>query len=219
VQARYPDAELAGLPAFFGLDLSSTIDLTALSAIIPYGDKLVLRTWAWLPKDGLREREQRDRVPYGMWAEQGLLEFTDGNAIDLAFITERVKQIARGFEVARITYDRWGSTAVSQELTREGLTMVELGQGFASLSQPTKMLQAAVLRGELAHNGNSLLRWQAANCTVASDAAGNIKPVKQDRFRHRKHIDNIVAAVMAMDGVQRGEDPSFDQFIANPLIL
>jgi hypothetical protein len=54
---------------------------------------------------------------------------------------------------------------------------------------------------------------------VQSDAAGNIKPVKQDRFRHRKHIDSIVAAVMAMDGATRAAGPSLLDFLSNPIIL
>ena len=213
------DSLLAGQPAFFGLDLSSTIDMTALTAIIPLGDRLVVRNWNWLPTEGLIEREKRDRVPYRKWAMEGRLELTPGSAIDLAFISERVRAIAEGFETLRISFDRWGSTSVSQQLTEAGLLMVQTGQGFASLSAPTKALQASILRGELAHNGCPLLRWQASNCIVQSDAAGNIKPVKQDRFRHRKHIDSIVAAVMAMDGVQRGVEPSISAFLDNPITL
>ena len=72
------------------------------------------------------------------------------------------------------------------------------------MSAPTKELQTRILRKELAHSGCPILRWQAANCIVASDAAGNLKIVKQDRFKHRKHIDAIVAGVMAMDGAMRG---------------
>lgn len=209
-------ADLAGRDAYFGLDLSSNIDLTALVAIIPVGEKYVLLNWNWIPGDGLLEREKRDRVPYRQWAKDGLIETCPGTAIDLAYVTARVQAIAREFNPIRISFDRWGSTSVSQTLTDEGLLMVATGQGFASLSAPTKALQTAILRRELEHDGSPLLRWQAANCTVESDAAGNIKPVKQDRHRHRKHIDSIVASVMAMDGVMR-KGPSIHDFISNPI--
>jgi phage terminase large subunit-like protein len=213
------DDELRGKTAYFGLDLSSNIDLTALVAIIQHGDRLVIRNWNWLPADGMHEREERDRVPYRQWVKDGRLETCPGNAIDLAFITARVREIAKGFNVGRISFDRWGSTAVSQELSQGGLPLVPFGQGFASMSAPTKALQTAVLAKKILHNGCPLLRWQAANCTVQSDAAGNIKPVKQDRFRHRKHIDSIVAAVMAMDGATRAAGPSLLDFLSNPIIL
>jgi phage terminase large subunit-like protein len=211
--------ELHGRTAYFGLDLSSNIDLTALVAIIPLDDRLVLRAWCWLPAEGMLEREQRDRVPYSRWAKEGRIETCPGSAIDLSFIVARIKVIAKSFNVARISFDRWGSTSVSQELTADGLPLVPVGQGFASMSAPTKALQAAVMQKQISHNGCPLLRWQAANCTVQSDPAGNIKPVKQDRFRHRKHIDSIVAAVMAMDGVTRAAGPGLLDFLSNPITL
>jgi len=213
------DEDIVGKTAYFGLDLSSNIDLTAFVAIVPLEDRLVIRSWNWVPADGLLEREQRDRVPYRKWVQEGRLETCPGSAIDLAYVTERVRAIAKGFNVARISFDRWGSTSVSQELTSDGLPLVPFGQGFASMSAPTKALQTAVMRQSIVHNGCPLLRWQAANCTVQSDAAGNIKPVKQDRFRHRKHIDSIVAAVMAMDGVSRSGGPSLLDFLSNPVTL
>jgi phage terminase large subunit-like protein len=216
---KVSDAELHGKTAYFGLDLSSNIDLTALVAVIPLGDRLAIRNWNWLPAEGLQEREERDRVPYRQWAKDGRLETCPGNAIDLSYVTSRVLEIAKGFNVGRISFDRWGSTSVSQQLTTDGLPMVPFGQGFASMSAPTKALQTAVMRKQIIHSGCPLLRWQAANCTVQSDAAGNIKPVKQDRFRHRKHIDSIVAAVMAMDGATRAAGPSLLDFLSNPITL
>jgi phage terminase large subunit-like protein len=100
--ASLPDEMLHGKTAFFGLDLSSHIDLTALVAIIPAGDKLLVRNWNWIPAEGILEREQRDRVPYRRWVAEGRIETCPGNAIDLAFVTARVKAIARSFNVARI---------------------------------------------------------------------------------------------------------------------
>ena len=214
--AQREDAELLKQEAFFGLDLSAVADLTALTAIIPVRGKLVLRAWAWVPEDGLLEREQAERVPYRQWVKAGLLETCPGNAIDHDFIAGRVIEICRKYRTTRVSFDRWGSTAVSQRLTDAGIPMVPLGQGFASLSAPTKALQAAILRTELEHNGSPLLRWQASNTTVITDVAGNLKPVKADRHKRRRHIDSIVAAAMAMDGVLR-KGPDISGFLAKPI--
>ena len=97
---KVDDADLVGKTAYMGLDLSTTIDLTSLVAIIPHNDMLVMRAWNWLPEEGLLEREQRERVPYRQWAKDGRLELTPGNAIDLQFITDRVQQIASGYDVS-----------------------------------------------------------------------------------------------------------------------
>ena len=44
----------------------------------------------------------------------------------------------------------------------------------------------------------SILRWMASHVSVATDPAGNIKPVKPDRNRGSKRIDGIVAAILAI---------------------
>ena len=78
--------------------------------------------------------------------------------------------------------------------------MFAMGQGFASLSAPTKELQRLVVEGKLRHGGDPLLRWCASNVAAKMDAAGNYKP---DRERSAHRIDPIAALVMAVDGFQR----------------
>ena len=73
--------------------------------------------------------------------------------------------------------------------------MVEMRQGFASLSGPSKELLRLVLSGGLVHGGNAVLRWMADNVTARQDPAGNVKP---DKGKSTGRIDGIVAAVMAI---------------------
>jgi len=77
-----------------------------------------------------------------------------------------------------------------------GITMVPFGQGFASMSSPTKELMKLVLEERLAHGGNEPLAWMADNVTVRKDPAGNIKP---DKEKSTEKIDGIVALIMALD--------------------
>jgi hypothetical protein len=39
----------------------------------------------WVPEDDILRRSRRDRVPYDVWRDQGLLTATPGNATDFAF--------------------------------------------------------------------------------------------------------------------------------------
>ena len=48
---------------------------------------------------------------------------------------------------------------------------------------------------KLAHGGNPVTRWMAANVAVAQDPAGNLKPAKD---KSTERIDGIVAAIMAI---------------------
>jgi phage terminase large subunit-like protein len=72
--------------------------------------------------------------------------------------------------------------------------MVECRQGFKTLSEPSKLIEADVTSGRLRHMHNPLLRWCAANAVVLSDPAGNIKP---DKSKASERIDGIVALIMA----------------------
>ena len=78
--------------------------------------------------------------------------------------------------------------------------MVGFGQGFASMSAPTKELMRLVLDGKLAHGGHPVLRWMADNMVVSTDAAGNVKPNKE---KSREKIDGMVAGIMALDRATR----------------
>ena len=74
--------------------------------------------------------------------------------------------------------------------------MVAFGQGFASMTWPTKKLEEIVLSAKLAHGGNPVLRWMAANVSLETDAADNWKPSKK---KSRERIDGIVALIMGLE--------------------
>ncbi len=73
--------------------------------------------------------------------------------------------------------------------------MVEFRQGFRSMAAPTRELEKLIVSRKLAHGGNPVTRWMAANVAVAQDPAGNLKPAK-DKSTDR--IDGIVAIIMAL---------------------
>jgi phage terminase large subunit-like protein len=81
--------------------------------------------------------------------------------------------------------------------------MVQFGQGYVSMSAPTKELLRIVLDGKLRHAGNPVMRWMADNIVVSQDPAGNVKPNKE---KSREKIDGIVAGIMALDRAIRHEN-------------
>ena len=50
--------------------------------------------------------------------------------------------------------------------------MVEFRQGFRSMAAPTRELEKLIVSKKLAHGGNPVTRWMAANVAVAQDPAG-----------------------------------------------
>jgi len=194
--------KLVGRPCYVGMDLSSTRDLTAIVAVFPDEDD-AFDVWPcfFVPKNTIRERERRDRVPYQQWEHDGHLIATDGDVVDYEAVRKTLNQWADQFQVRDIAFDPWNATDLVNRLTeQDGLTCSPMRQGFSSLSAPTKFLETAVVSQALRHNGHPILRWNIGNVAVESDPAGNLKPSKKVST---ERIDGVVALVMAVDRLSR----------------
>ncbi len=189
--------ELAKRSCFAGLDLADTTDIAALVLVVPMDDGTFRALpHFWVPAENVAERVKRDRVPYDVWIREGLMTATPGNVIDYSSIRARLKALGGQYRVRELAYDRWGATQLAQEFQEDGLTVVPTGQGYASMSAPTKELMNLVLGKRLVHGGHPVLRWMADNMVVKTDPAGNIKP---DKAKSTEKIDGMVALIMALD--------------------
>ena len=196
--------ELEGQRCYGGLDLSSTRDLTALALWFPDAGKLLV--WHFVPGDTIRDRVERDRVPYDQWAEAGWITKTVGNATDRLSIALQLADIRSRYDVQSIAFDRWRIEDLRKLLSDEGidLPLVEFVPGFKSYASAVDAFERAVLRGEMQHNGSPILRWQAGNIIVETDPAGNRKPAKNKSI---DKIDGLVAAIMACGAAAVDEGP------------
>lgn len=195
--------ELRGRPCYGGLDLSSTTDITAFVLVFPPVDDnepYYILPHFWIPADAIVDRARRDRVPYDAWARDGHITTTPGSVIDYEYVVGRIEQLALEYEIQEIAFDRWGASLIYQQLEAKRQTMVQFGQGFASMSMPMKEFLKLILARQIAHDGNPVLRWMADNVVARQDPAGNIKP---DKARSRTRIDGIVATIMGLDRALR----------------
>lgn len=200
-----PEA-LSGHRCFAAFDLSSTSDLASFVAVFPDDGNAVI-SLNWIPEKNMALRIKRDRVPYDLWQKQGLLKATQGNVIDFRAIRKDIQGFGQKYQVQEIRYDPWNAAQIAIELQEEdGFKMVQHRQGTASMTAPTKSLEAKVLRGDLRHGGNPLMRWCASNVAVSTDPAGNIKP---DKERSTEKIDPIVALIMANGSADANPDAGY----------
>src|SRR6185436_16632479 len=153
------------------------------------------RAWFWLPGDNIRKLEEKHGLPYGLWAEQGIITLTDGDLIDYDWIRKEVNQASEIYDIQEIAIDRWNATQLVTQLTGDGFTIFPFGQGFASMAGPTKQLMETVRARTYHHGGNPLLREHALNVMVRTDSAGNWKP---DKEKSKKKIDGAVAGIMSL---------------------
>ena len=198
-------AALEGRDCYGGLDLSSTGDITALVLMFPPRDedeKYILLPFFWVPEETIPQRVKAASVPYDIWEKQGYLLSTEGNVIHYDFIEKFINDLAEKYHIVEIAVDRWNATQMIQNLEGDGFTMVPFGQGFASMSGPTKDFYRLLMEGQIIHGGHPVLRWMAGNVVVDTDPAGNIKVTKA---KSKEKIDGIVAAIMALDRCIRNQ--------------
>lgn len=198
-------AALEGRDCYGGLDLSSTGDITALVLMFPprnEDEKYILLPFFWVPEKTIPQRVKAASVPYDIWERQGYLLSTEGNVIHYDFIEKFINDLAEKYHIVEIAVDRWNATQMIQNLEGDGFTMVPFGQGFASMSGPTKDFYRLLMEGQIIHGGHPVLRWMAGNVVIDTDPAGNIKVTKA---KSKEKIDGIVAAIMALDRCIRNQ--------------
>ncbi len=195
---------LKGRTCYGGLDLSSTTDVTAWVLVFPpieEGGKYEILCRFFLPEDSMAERVRRDHVPYDVWVRQGFITTTPGNIIDYAFIIAQIQRDMTDYQIAELAFDRWGSQKITTDLQELGFeiegkrSLIQFGQGFASMSAPTKEVEKMVLSKEIAHGGNPVLSWMVSNVAIKLDPAENKKP---DKEKSTERIDGAVALIMAV---------------------
>lgn len=192
------DDMLAGRECYGGLDLASTTDVAAFVLVFPpdhEGDLWRIRSTFFIPSDNAFQRSRRDRVPYDVWLRQGKMIQTPGDVIDYDFIRTEISRQREIFDIKQIAVDRWNATHLVNQLQGDGCDCVAFGQGFSSMTAPTKELLTLVAAKRISHGNHPVLRWMASNLATETDAAGNLKPSKK---RSTEKIDGIVALIMAI---------------------
>jgi phage terminase large subunit-like protein len=188
---------------YAGLDLSSTSDLTAFVPIAWVDDAWEVKPVFWLPGDGLREKSRADRVPYDLWADEGLLETTPGKAIEYEWVAHRLFAFVAEHNVKKIAFDRWGMKYLKPWLLKAGFTEDQVGedglfesfgQGFQSMSPALRDTEAALLAEKVRHGNHPVLTMCAANAVVTTDPAGGRK---LNKAKAAGRIDGMVALTMA----------------------
>lgn len=187
--------ELSGMQCYGGLDLGSTSDFCAFSLWFP--DQAAVKTWYYLPEAAIKRRTDNVGQSYRQWVKDGHIIVTDGNVTDYSFIKRHIMELADEYNIQDISFDRFNASQLVIELQQEGLPMFPFGQGFVSMSAPTKELERKVLNRELTHDGNPVTRWMLGNVLLQYDAAGNVK-VNKGHVSNK--VDGVVSMIMALGG-------------------
>lgn len=188
-------ADLKGCACWGGLDLSNVSDITAYVLLFHENDRFQLLPHFWIPEEKMLEKVRKENINYDKWVAEGYVTVTPGNVIDYDFVKADILRIVADYDLRTSAYDRWNSSQTIIDLQNEGMECNPFGQGYGSMSAPTKEFEKLVLTGKIEHFGNPVLRWMLASTLVKTDPAGNIKP---DKEKSTQKIDGIVASIMAL---------------------
>ena len=188
-------ADLKGCACWGGLDLSNVSDVTAYVLLFHENDRFQLLPHFWIPEEKMLEKVRKENINYDKWVAEGYVTVTPGNVIDYDFVKADILRIVADYDLRTSAYDRWNSSQTIIDLQNEGMECNPFGQGYGSMSAPTKEFEKLVLTGKIEHFGNPVLRWMLASTLVKTDPAGNIKP---DKEKSTQKIDGIVASIMAL---------------------
>lgn len=201
--ATFNITDLRGAYAIGGADLSITTDLTAATLLMydPEAEKYLVKQMYWIPEDNVEERIQRDKIPYDLWHEQGLIRFCRGNTINYSDVTAWFLEMVHvhGITPAWIYYDSYSARYWVEEMESKGFRMVRCIQGAKTLSLPMQRMGADLQAKKIIYNDNPILKWCLTNTGVQTDRNGNIVPVKSQSAKQR--IDGAASLLDAYVGL------------------
>jgi phage terminase large subunit-like protein len=178
-------------------------------------------------RSAVERRLKKDETSiYSRIGEYDNVYVMDTNSIDYNVIRRKISgyyvmdgvthydedNISNKFNLKSVAYDRWNSLSLIRDLEGDGVVCSPYGQGYASLSFPSKTLEKLARDGKLQHGGDEVLRWMMSNVKLRMDPSGNIKP---DKEKSGDKIDGVVAAVMSigeMLSYTEEDDSAFEPF-------
>lgn len=189
--------DLTGRACYGGLDLAAVSDMNAFVLVFPpskEGEKVWVVPHFWIPQSTIERKSEIG--DYKTWQRNGFIKPAGVDVIDNNTILAGILELYEKYDIKNFTFDRWGAfNGIIQGLAEQGINGLEFGQGYKSMSQPSKELEALVMSKNIAHGGNPVLRWQAGNIELSIDPADNIKI---DKGKSREKVDGMVALVMAL---------------------
>lgn len=190
----------SGKRCWNGGDMSKCIDLTATGFVFRLDDgRYAVCAHGFIPENAIARHRLTDRVPYDMWIKQGWCTRVRGGVMDDSYIKNYVKKQEKDnkWKIAELCYDPWGARQLMNDMEKDGYSAVEVRQGVATLSEPTKKFRDLVIQDKIIHDGSPLLTWCLSNAFEIKDNNQNIKLNKKHK-NDSQRIDLIAAIINAM---------------------
>ena len=194
-----PCKHAGSLPAFGGLDLASTQDLTAFALLFRDDecDCFYLIVHQFVNQDKADSKKLSAGIDYHRFAKDGHITITPGNVTDFRYVKEHIVEACGKYDVRSIGYDPRFSTYIVSELIQDDIEMHPMAQNITTMNGPTKEFEMQMMKGNIVHGGNEVLRWQMGCAVVYTDVNEN-KRVTKEKHESKK-VDGVIASIIAMN--------------------
>ncbi len=198
--AEFDPAIHKGEEIHLGLDLSQSRDITAMGCVVRTGttadNKPTFDAWveAWTPGDTIQAREDRDKIPYRVWRDQGHIHAPGGENINYRHVAQTIVEYDRDYKIKMVAYDRYAYRRFEEDAVELGLTcnFAEHPQGGTKKGKPTPEMIEATKREKKEAEG----LWFPGSLRMLEDA------IYEGRIRFRKNpvlISAMMSAVTEQD--------------------
>lgn len=182
---------------YLGLDLAMTNDNTSVSMVTMEDDMIFAKSWAFIPKDRIEEKNRRERTDYRRFIEDGSCFACGEEIISYSFVEKFIMNLEKeyGVHIVQIGYDRYNCISTANKLQEAGYETVEVKQHSSILHQPTKFLQESILQRKFSYDGDKLyeINFQNARCTEDTNLNKYVNKKKSTG-----KVDMVVSTIIAI---------------------
>lgn len=191
------ETDLETLPAYVGVDMSVSGDLTAVSIAFRHADgQITLRSRVFVPGEELRLRGDRDGAPYERWRDDDLITVCPGPIIDNDMVADHIRDLCGRYDVAEIAFDPHLARVTMQHLHDDGLPVFAFPQRPLTMGVAAGDLERIVTGKLIRHDGDPVLRQHFENVVTSRNPTTGL--VRMHKARTASRIDAAVASAMAV---------------------
>lgn len=197
---RIEKDELDGRQCYIGCDLATRNDLASVAAVFPLGKTEDGKRYyavihhSFIPEDRVEILSKEHNFNYQAHISAGYITATPGSIVDFDYIESYIYSLYKKYDVLEVCIDPWSASQLEKNLLNNNVKVVEVRQGFFTLSEPTKDMEGVIAEERLTHYNDPVLKWAVGNVVLTTDENDNVRPNKK---RSRFKIDPAMAMVIA----------------------
>ena len=192
-----------GQPCWIGIDAAAKVDVFSVVAVFEHNGGIAAFARHFMPEDTIALPQN---AHMRKWVAQGHMTATEGARTDQRLIEDVLREWSKDYYVQEVAYDpREISYLMNQIREWAGFPCIEISQGPALMSEPTKELEAKVAEKRISHNGDPVLSWMMSN-VIKKEAKGGCttKYTFLTKQKADQKIDGVVALIMAISRQMQG---------------